>query len=84
MLTGRAPAMIRASAISSKILTLIFFCLQETKMQAGQLDLAFDGYESYWNYAEKRAIRVRLSLLSISQSPLLTASIRKSMTRRAE
>ena len=31
-----------------------FFCLQETKMQVGQLDLAFDGYESYWNYAEKK------------------------------
>ena len=31
-----------------------FFCLQETKMQAGQLDLAFDGYESYWNYADKK------------------------------
>ena len=31
-----------------------FFCLQETKMQAGQLDLEFDGYRSYWNYAEKK------------------------------
>ena len=31
-----------------------FFCLQETKMQEGQLDLAFDGYKSYWNYAEKK------------------------------
>ena len=31
-----------------------FFCLQETKMQAGQLDLEFEGYESYWNYAEKK------------------------------
>lgn len=31
-----------------------FFCLQETKMQAGQLDLQFDGYKSYWNYAEKK------------------------------
>ena len=31
-----------------------FFCLQETKMQSGQLDLQFDGYESYWNYAEKK------------------------------
>ncbi len=30
-----------------------FFCLQETKMQAGQLDIAFPGYESYWNYADK-------------------------------
>lgn len=31
-----------------------FFCLQETKMQAGQLDLAFMGYQSYWNYADKK------------------------------
>ena len=31
-----------------------FFCLQETKLQAGQLDLQFDGYQSYWNYAEKK------------------------------
>lgn len=31
-----------------------FFCLQETKMQAGQLDLNFEGYNSYWNYADKK------------------------------
>ena len=31
-----------------------FFCLQETKMQAGQLDLEFLGYQSFWNYAEKK------------------------------
>lgn len=31
-----------------------FFCLQETKMQEGQLDLSFPGYTSYWNYAEKK------------------------------
>lgn len=31
-----------------------FVCLQETKLQAGQLDLAFWGYESYWNYADKK------------------------------
>lgn len=31
-----------------------FFCLQETKMQAGQLDLQFPGYRSYWNYADKK------------------------------
>ena len=31
-----------------------FFCLQETKMQAGQLDLQFDGYQSFWNYADKK------------------------------
>ena len=31
-----------------------FFCLQETKMQEGQLDIEFPGYRSYWNYAEKK------------------------------
>ena len=31
-----------------------FFCLQETKLQAGQLGLEFDGYCSFWNYAEKK------------------------------
>jgi exodeoxyribonuclease-3 len=31
-----------------------FFCLQETKMQEGQLSLNLDGYESYWNYADKK------------------------------
>lgn len=29
-------------------------CLQETKLQAGQIDLALEGYETYWNYAEKK------------------------------
>ena len=31
-----------------------FFCLQETKLQAGQIELSFPGYESYWCYAEKK------------------------------
>ena len=31
-----------------------FFCLQETKLQAGQIDLAQPGYFQYWNYAEKK------------------------------
>ena len=48
-----------------------FFCLQETKMQAGQLDLQFDGYESYWNYADKKgysgtAIYARKEPLSVA------------------
>ena len=30
------------------------FCLQETKLQAGQIDLQLDGYHMYWNYAEKK------------------------------
>lgn len=48
-----------------------FFCLQETKMQEGQLDLPFEGYTSYWNYAEKKgysgtAIYTRHQPLSVS------------------
>ena len=31
-----------------------FFCLQETKLQAGQIDLEFLGYSSFWNYADKK------------------------------
>ena len=31
-----------------------FFCLQETKLQAGQVDLQTPGYEQFWNYAEKK------------------------------
>ena len=31
-----------------------FFCLQETKLQEGQIELNLDGYEQYWNYAQKK------------------------------
>lgn len=31
-----------------------FFCIQETKCQDGQIDLPFEGYYQYWNYAEKK------------------------------
>lgn len=31
-----------------------FFCLQETKLQSGQIDLSLDGYHQHWNYAEKK------------------------------
>ena len=31
-----------------------FFCLQETKLQAGQIDLQLNGYYQFWNYAEKK------------------------------
>ena len=48
-----------------------FFCLQETKMQEGQHDLSFEGYTSYWNYAEKKgysgtAIFTRLKPLNVT------------------
>jgi len=47
------------------------FCLQETKLQEGQLDLSpFEGYEAYWNYAEKKgysgtAVFTRVKPLSV-------------------
>ena len=48
-----------------------FFCLQETKLQQGQIDIGFDGYESYWCYAEKKgysgtAIFTKHAPLSVS------------------
>mgnify|MGYP001777660051 CR=1 FL=1 len=48
-----------------------FFCLQETKMQEGQLDMQFDGYKSYWNYADKKgysgtAVFTRLEPVSVT------------------
>jgi len=54
-----------------KMLDADFFCLQETKMQAGQLDLQFEGYQSFWNYADKKgysgtAIFTRHQPLSVS------------------
>ena len=46
-------------------------CLQETKLQEGQIDLSFDGYEQYWNYAVKKgysgtAVFTRVQPLSVS------------------
>ena len=48
-----------------------FFCLQETKLQEGQIDLSFSGYKSYWNYAEKKgysgtAIFTKLEPLNVT------------------
>lgn len=47
------------------------FCLQETKLQEGQIDLALPGYHQYWNYAEKKgysgtAVFTRQEPLSVS------------------
>lgn len=47
------------------------FCLQETKLQEGQIDLDLPGYHQYWNYAEKKgysgtAIFVKKEPLSVS------------------
>jgi len=48
-----------------------FFCVQETKLQAGQIDMEFPGYTSYWDYAEKKgysgtAIWTRKEPLSVA------------------
>jgi len=48
------------------------FCLQETKLSEGQLDLNFDGYESIWNYAEKKgysgtAVYTRIKPLAVTR-----------------
>lgn len=47
------------------------FCLQETKLQEGQIDLDLEGYHQYWNYAEKKgysgtAIFTKTMPLSVS------------------
>lgn len=47
------------------------FCLQETKLQEGQIDLDLPGYHQYWNYAEKKgysgtAIFVKKEPLNVS------------------
>jgi exodeoxyribonuclease-3 len=46
------------------------FCIQETKMQPGQVEIFFDGYEQYWNSAEKKgysgtAVFSRIELLDV-------------------
>ena len=48
-----------------------FFCIQETKLQEGQIDIDFPGYESYWCYAEKKgysgtAVFTRIKPLGVS------------------
>ena len=47
------------------------FCLQETKLSAGQIELDLPGYEQYWNYAEKKgysgtAVFTRVKPLSVT------------------
>lgn len=54
-----------------KALDADFVCLQETKLQEGQIDMEFEGYRSYWNYAVKKGysgtvIYTRLEPVSVS------------------
>ena len=43
-----------------------FVCLREIKLQEGQLDLHFDGYDAYYSYAERKGYSVRRFLHAIS------------------
>ncbi len=55
-------------------------CLQETKMQEGQLDIAFEGYESFWSYADKKgysgtAVFTRVQPLRRVEIPMLDQEV---------
>ena len=57
-----------------------FFCLQETKMQEGQLDIAVLGYQSFWNYADKKgysgtAIFTKHQPISVSPSNIPSSTL---------
>lgn len=53
------------------------FCVQETKLQEGQIDFAPEGYYCYWNYAEKKgysgvAVFTKKNLLMLHMEQVLT------------
>lgn len=61
-----------------------FFCLQETKLQSGQVDLDLPGYEQFWNYAiTKKVIPAPRFSPNINLYPFPTASIRRNTIRKA-
>ena len=68
---GLRAAMKKGFEESFRKLDADFFCLQEVKLQAGQLDLELPGYLQFWNYAEKKgysgtAVFARQEPLSVS------------------
>ena len=59
------------------------FCIQETKMQAGQLDLDLPGYHQYWNYAVRKGYSgTAIFYESRSRFPYSMESELRSTTRR--
>ena len=58
------------------------FCIQETKMQQGQVDIGLEGYEEYWNSAVKRVIQGQLSFPGSKQTLYHLIWARKSIVRR--
>lgn len=59
------------------------FCLQETKLQEGQIALELPGYHQYWNYAEKKDTPARLFSQKKNRFPLFMESASKNMTMKA-
>ena len=58
------------------------FCLQETKLQAGQIEMELPGYEQFWNYAEKKGYSGRRFLQSRNLCRSHTAlELRNTITR---
>lgn len=60
------------------------FCIQESKLQEGQIDLDLPGYHQYWNYAEKKDIPAQLCLQRKSRSLFPMVLALRSMTTKAE
>ena len=60
------------------------FCIQESKLQEGQIDLELEGYYQYWNYAEKKAIPVLPYSQKKSRKRFLMVWESKNMTGKAE
>lgn len=59
------------------------FCLQETKLQEGQIDLELPGYHQYWNYAEKKGYSGTACLPKRSRFLFAMVSESKNMIRKA-
>lgn len=59
-----------------------FFCVQETKLQEGQIALDLPGYHQFWNYAEKKGYSGTAILQNTNHSLSLMASASRSMTMR--
>ena len=68
------------------------FCLQETKLQQGQIDLPLPGYRQYWSYAEKKgyagtAIFTKRAPLAVTYGPVSYTHLellRKGSSRRGQ
>lgn len=80
---GLRACMQKGFADAFSALDADFFCLQETKLQAGQIDFAPEGYTPFWCYAEKKDIPARRFLPSIRPFPFPMGWVWRSWTPKA-